>query len=76
MNPSRKTITTDIDEYGNFVADFSGFEGDECLHEEERFRRELEALGLIVRPESSVHHPPTSQTSHQNRSPVDPLTNS
>jgi len=76
MNSSKKSITTDIDEYGNFEADFSGFQGDECLHEEERFRRELEALGLIVRPEGSVRHPVTTQAAHRSRNPSGPHLNS
>lgn len=70
-----KTITTDIDESGNFVTDFSGFDGDECLHEEERFRRELAALGLVVMPESTARHRPTAETSQRGRSRTGPLTN-
>jgi hypothetical protein len=64
MSTPKKTITTEIDEYGNFVTDFSGFQGDLCMSEEERFRRELEALGLVVRPKGSTRHQNVAPNTH------------
>ena len=43
-----RIIRTVVSPEGNIHADFSGFVGDECAAEEERMRRDLAELGLVV----------------------------
>lgn len=43
-----KIIRTIIDETGDIISDLSGFFGDECAQEEERFRQDLAQYGLIL----------------------------
>jgi len=49
-----KKITVLVDDDGNLHADFSGFQGRTCESEEEKFRRILAGLGLIVKTEKLV----------------------
>ena len=43
-----KVIRTIIDERGNITSDLSGFSGNECVAEEERFRQDLAQYGLVL----------------------------
>ncbi len=43
-----KFIRTIIDGQGNITSDLSGFAGDECIAEEERFRGDLAQFGLLL----------------------------
>lgn len=43
-----KIIRTVIDERGNVTTDLSGFAGDECVTEEERFRHNMAQYGLVL----------------------------
>lgn len=43
-----KVIRTTIDSQGNVHSDLSGFAGQECVVEEERFRFMLAELGLVI----------------------------
>ena len=49
-----KKITVLVDDDGNLHADFSGFQGRTCESEEEKFRRVLAGLGLVVKTEKLV----------------------
>jgi len=53
-----KVIHTNIDSEGNVQVDIDGFDHMDCLKEEERFRRELSALGLEVGLEEKTGQPP------------------
>ena len=48
-----KVIRTIIDGQGNVTSDLSGFYGDECAAEEDRFRQDLAQYGLILRSRNS-----------------------
>ena len=49
-----KSIQTRVTEGGNVHLEFSGFTGHDCQTEEERLRRELTELGLIVEPKVAL----------------------
>ncbi|HOF39874.1 MAG TPA: hypothetical protein PLD73_07355 [Candidatus Hydrogenedentes bacterium] len=56
-----KVILTEIDEQGNVTSDLSGFEGNECVAEEERFRRDLAEYGLVLSTRNQRRKPAENQ---------------
>ncbi len=56
-----KIIRTVIDEQGNVTTDLSGFVGNECLAEEERFRRDLADYGLVLHTQNQRRKPAENQ---------------
>lgn len=58
-----KVIRTIIDEKGDIVTDMSGFNGEECVAEEERLRKELSQYGVILHREQ-LQRKATSNNAH------------
>ena len=65
-----KVIRTTIDEKGNIVSDLNGFVGDECVAEEQRFKRDLAQFGLIL---EEISRQRKTNESHQLEATPNPI---